>query len=96
MTATDPGSGAHERPTQTETALVEFANEIVNRLSAVGLSLAGAQALVGQGLAGERVAAAIDELDRATRDIRTTVYQLTGRWQPPPADMTDKSGGGVC
>jgi hypothetical protein len=96
MAASDPGSRPYERPTPTETALVEFANEIVNRLSGVGLSLGGAQALVGRGAAGERVAAAIDELDRASRDIRATVYELTRRGQRPAQSTTGQGASGVC
>jgi hypothetical protein len=55
----------------------------VHRLFAAGLSLAGAQALAGDGAAGERVAAAIDELDRAIRDIRILVFDRADHGQPP-------------
>jgi hypothetical protein len=96
MAASDPRSGPVERPTPPETALVEFANEIVNRLSTVGLRLAGAQALVGGGVAGQRIAAAIDELDRTTRDIRTTVYEHTGRRLPAASGTAGERPGGVC
>lgn len=95
MAGSDPRLGPVERPTPPETALVEFANEIVNRLATVGLRLAGAQALVGGGIAGQRIADAIDELDRTTRDIRTTVYEHTGRHLPPSSEAPGRPGG-VC
>lgn len=70
-----------------ETVLAEFADHVVYRLSAAGLSLASAQALVGDGAAGDRVAAAVEELDRAIRDIRTTVVDLADHRQRPGLDM---------
>jgi GAF domain len=69
------------------TVLAEFADHIVYRLFAAGLSLASAQALVGDGAAGDRVAAAVEELDRAIRairDIRATVVDLADRRQLLP------------
>jgi GAF domain len=75
----DPQSRLHEQLALPETALAEFAGEVVHQLFAAGLSLASAQALVGDGAAGDRVAAAINELDRAIRDIQTTVIDLADR-----------------
>lgn len=65
-----------------DTAFVEFAGEVVRRLFAAGLSLASAQAIIGDGAAGDRVAAAVDELDRAIRDVRTMVFDHSGRPVP--------------
>ena len=63
-------------PGSPEMAVAEFANEIVHRLFAAGLSLASAQAIAGQGAVGDRVAAAVDELDRAIRDIRAKILRM--------------------
>ncbi|MBV9447165.1 MAG: GAF domain-containing protein [Streptosporangiaceae bacterium] len=65
-----------------QTAAAEFAGHIVHRLFAAGLSLASAQAILGKGAAGERVAVAIDELDNAIREIRTEVLRTA-----PPSDF---------
>jgi len=56
------------------TPLEEFAGEVVRRLFAAGLSLASAQAIVGDGAAGDRVAAAVDELDQPIRDVRAMMF----------------------
>jgi hypothetical protein len=60
------------------TGLEELVGGVVHRLFAAGLSLASAQAIVGDGAAGDRVAAAVDELDRAIRDIRAIVFPEPG------------------
>lgn len=58
--------------------------------------MAGAQSLVGDGAAGERVAVAINELDRAIRDIRTTLFNLADRRRlaalPRMAEVTGRGG----
>ncbi len=64
-----------------EDALPELAAYVVNRLFSIGLSLDSARAIVGDGPAGKRIAAATDEVDRIIRDIRTTVLRLTA--DPP-------------
>lgn len=66
-------------PTPPGPALDEFAGEVVRRLFAAGLSLASAQAIIGGGAAGDRVAAAVDELDRAIHDIRAMVFSGADR-----------------
>jgi hypothetical protein len=66
------------RPGPVEAALAEFAGEVVHRLFAAGLRLASAQSVIGNGVAGDRVADAMDELDRAIRDIRTMVSDSLG------------------
>lgn len=58
----------------------ELADQIVHRMFAAGLSLASAQSIAGQGPAGERIAEAVSELDRAIRDIRIQVFS-TSAWQ---------------
>jgi len=52
----------------------EFAGEVVRRLFTAGLSLASAQAIIGDGAAGDRVAWAVDELDSTIRDIRAMAF----------------------
>lgn len=64
-------------------ALEEFAGEVVRRLFAAGLSLARAQAIIGSGPAGDPVAAAVDELDSAIRDVRTMIFPGTDRHRAP-------------
>ena len=51
---------------------------IVNRLFSVGLSLESARSIVGNGPAGDRLAAATDEVDRMIRDIRTAMFDPVG------------------
>ena len=51
-----------------------LADEIVRRLFTAGLSLASARAAIGDGAAGEQVATAVDEMDRAILAIRDTVF----------------------
>ena len=89
-----PQSRLHEQLAPPDMALAKFAGEVVHRLFAAGLSLASAQALAGVGTADERVAAAIDELDRAFRDIRITVLDLADRRQPPASSTTGEPIGG--
>ena len=48
----------------------------IRRLFAVGLSLQAARRILGQPEAGERVQAAIDELDGTIRQIRSTVFAV--------------------
>jgi hypothetical protein len=64
------------------TGLGDLAGEVVHRLFAAGLSLASAQAIIGAGAAGDRVAAAVDELDRSIRDIRAMVLYDADRSRP--------------
>ena len=52
----------------------EFAHHIVNRLFSIGLSLDSARSIVGKGPAGDRIAAATDQVDRMIRDIRTALF----------------------
>lgn len=73
-------------PAPPDTALAEFAGEIVHQLFAAGLSLASARAIIGDGAASDRVAVAIDELDRAIRDIRIMVFGRADLGQPPSGD----------
>ena len=59
-----------------EDTMAEFVGCIVNRLFSVGLSLESARSIVGDGPAGDRIAAAIDEVDCIIRDIRTAMFGL--------------------
>lgn len=79
----NPRSGLGDELAPPETALAGFAGEIVQRLSAAGLSLAIAQAIIGDGPAGDQVAAAVDDLDRAIRDIRAAVSGPPARAPAP-------------
>lgn len=60
------------RPTGDMGAQVVF--DTVNRLFSIGLSLTNTQGLIGPGVAADRLAAAIGELDRTIRDIRTAAF----------------------
>jgi GAF domain-containing protein len=73
----DVGAGRPE-PTSTLTraAVLDLTGTVVRSLLSAGLSLAGAQSLIGDGAAGDRVAAAIDELDQALGNIRSVVLEL--------------------
>jgi hypothetical protein len=71
-----PGPGPGHEPAPPETALAGLADKIVRRLFAAGLSLASVQAIIGEGPAGDRVAACVDELDRGIRDIRAVMLAL--------------------
>lgn len=64
----------------------------VRRLFAVGLSLQGAERLMGTPQAAERLRAAIDELDDTIRQVRTTVFSMTGR---PGSSSAPAAGQGV-
>ena len=48
--------------------------DTVNRLFSIGLSLTNMQGLVGPGVAADRLAAVIAELDATIRDIRTAAF----------------------
>ncbi len=65
----------------------ELAGYIVNGLISVGLSLESARSIVGNGPAGDRIAAATDEVDRMIRDIRTAMF---GHAEDRPALLTER------
>ena len=62
-------------PAVPQDSMSEFAGIVVNRLFSIGLSLESARSIVGNGPAGDRVAAATDEVDELIRDIRATVFR---------------------
>lgn len=73
------GRPGHERGLAREAAYLDdtmahFAGFIVNRLFSVGLSLDSAYSIVGKGPAGDRVAAAADEVDHLIREIRDRLF----------------------
>jgi hypothetical protein len=70
----DALGGAVGQPAWLEDTMSRFAGDIVHRLFSAGLSLESARSIVGEGPAGDRVAAATDELDRLIRDIRTMIF----------------------
>lgn len=61
-------------PAAPQASMSEVTGYIVNRLFSVGLSLDSARSIVGDGPAGDRIAAATDEVDALIRDIRATVF----------------------
>ena len=65
----------------------ELVGYIVNRLFSVGLRLESARSIVGGGPAGDRIAAATDEVDRMIRDIRTALFGLA---EDHPALLQDR------
>jgi len=69
--------------------MTQFAGYIVNRLFSVGLSLDSARSTVGKGPAGDRVAAAADQVDRMIREIRD--YMFAGRTQGTRSGLPWKS-----
>jgi hypothetical protein len=81
------GRGGEHRPVHqsasVEDILSQFAGDIANRLLSVGLSLDSARSITGAGPAGDRLAAAADELDRLIRDIRTIVFSSAHRRTRP-------------
>jgi len=88
----EPGKrqgGRGVRPARQSASLEEvmsqFAEDVVNRLSSAGLSLESARSIVGEGPAGDRVAAATGELDRTIRDIQAIVFRFTGDPQERPS-----------
>lgn len=69
----DGGEPSHRAQLAAETgAHVVF--DTVNRLFSIGLSLTNMQGLIGPGVAADRLAAAIAELDDTIRDIRTAAF----------------------
>jgi GAF domain-containing protein len=71
----DPAS-PEASTTLPRATVLELTDTIVRSLLSAGLSLAGAQSLIGDGAANERVAAAIDELDHLLGGVRSAVLDL--------------------
>lgn len=63
-------------PAALEDTIPGLVGYIVNGLFSLGLSLESARSMVGSGPAGDRLAAATDEVDRMIRDIRTALFGL--------------------
>ena len=59
-----------------QTTVLDLTDTIVRALLSAGLSLAGAQSLIGDCAASDRVAEAIDKLDQALDGIRSAVLDL--------------------
>ena len=74
LCGTQPDSSS----TLPRTAVLDLTDTIVRALLSAGLSLAGAQSLLGDGTASDRVAEALDELDQALGGIRSAVLDLHG------------------
>jgi hypothetical protein len=84
------------RPASPDETMTQFAEAVVHRLFAIGLRLDSASSIAGKGPAGDRIAAAADEVDRTIRDIRALVFsraedrderaagRVLGRWTLPP------------
>jgi hypothetical protein len=94
------GDPAWPEPSSTlpRTTVLELTDTIVRSLLAAGLSLAEAQSLLGEGAAGDRVAAAIDEVDRVLGGVRSAVLELHGldttRAEPGRGRRTTSSAAG--
>jgi len=76
-----PGRGGRKNraarpPAPAEDTMAGFAEDIVNRLMSVGLSLERARSIAGEGPAADRVVAAADQVDRLIGDIRTLTFRL--------------------
>jgi hypothetical protein len=70
------------RLTEDDEGIAGGLNEVVVRLFAAGLDLQAALGLMGDQPAAGKVRHAVDELDRAIRDIRDTIFDhpaATGR-----------------
>jgi hypothetical protein len=102
-----PGAGLDSREhgpardaAAREDALSQFAEHVVNRLSAVALSLDSARSIIGKGPAADRIAAATAEVGRVVRDIRSFTFVLgadrvdraLGRHPLPPGGYPDRAG----
>jgi GAF domain len=83
------GDPIGQAATSLDDTMARFAEYIVNRLFSVGLSLDSAHSIVGKGPAGDRVAAATDEVDHLIRDIRDRVFAERG--QETQAGLPGKS-----
>jgi hypothetical protein len=75
-TLTDHELGSLRQSPTLELLISEFAQHIVNRLFSAGIGLESARSIAGDGAAGDRIAAAVAELDETIRDIRTTVFSI--------------------
>ena len=79
------------QPDSLEEVMSRFAGDVVNRLYSAGLSLESARSIVGDGPAGDRVAAATGELDQTIRDIRAIMFSLAAdREQRPAGSAADR------
>jgi hypothetical protein len=61
-------------PAASRATMSEFAGYIVSSLFSVRQSLESARSLVGNGPAGDRIAAVTDEVDQLINDVRTTAF----------------------
>ena len=61
-------------PSDPQDAMPELVGYIVNGLFSIGLRLESARSIVGNGPAGDRIAAATSEVDRMIRDSRTALF----------------------
>lgn len=76
-----------EQPATSAGVEQDFAQDIVRRLFSVGLSLESARSIIGGGAAGDRLAAATDEIDGIIRHIRSvTLSRAASR----PANSADQ------
>lgn len=72
----------------------ELAGSVVNGLFSVGLSLDSARSIVGNGPAGDRIAAATAQVDRMIHDIRTALLRLPADRGNPSPDRGPQPPGG--
>jgi hypothetical protein len=77
-------------PANADDTMREFAGSMVRRLSAVALSLESARSIVGSGPAGDRIAAATDEVDRLICDLRTAMFPPSPPARNPRAALINE------
>ena len=83
----DHQRGPAGQPAPLDGTTAHFAGFVVNRLFSIGLRLDSAHSIVGKGAAGDRIAAAADEVDHLIRDIRDHVFGDQER----PAQTADRT-----
>jgi len=78
-------------PASSDDTASRFVADIVSRLFAATLSLDSARRMVGDGPGGDRIAVAVDQIDRAIRDIQTMTFGLAmDRGKRPRAAGADE------
>ena len=68
-------------PVSADAQATDFDDWLVHRLFSIGMSLEGAQSIVGAGPAVDRLAAAVSELDDVIRRLRTMRFESDGHRQ---------------
>ena len=80
-------SARREDGESLEAMMTEFVASVVDRLLRLGLMLASIERLVESKEARDRLALAVEELDRLIRGIRETAFDLVLEERKPPSDF---------